>query len=98
MVEQNYRSRAGEIDLVASMGDTLVFVEVRARGPGALATPAETVDARKQSRIVKSAWRYLLRFGSNPPPCRFDVIEVIRDLSGRTEVRHLPDAFRPGWI
>ena len=95
--EKNYRSFRGEIDIIAWKGDVLVFTEVRARGPGSLAGPAESVDARKRARIVRAAKRYLLKFGSRPPLCRFDVIEVAVGARGAGEVRHLPDAFRPGW-
>ena len=75
IVARNYRTRLGEIDLVAREGDTLVFVEVRLRsGPGyggALAS----ITPRKRRRIVAAARQFLMRF-ARVPPCRFDVIAV----------------------
>ena len=82
--QRNYRvargpgARAGEIDLVLRDRDgTLVFVEVRRRanasqGGGA----AASVSPLKQQRLVFAARHYLLRYGSAPPPCRFDVVAI----------------------
>lgn len=75
IVARNYRTRLGEIDLVARDGETLVFVEVRmrsassARFGGALAS----IDARKRARIVAAARSFLRRLG-HEPCCRFDVV------------------------
>nr|WP_091907848.1 YraN family protein [Chitinasiproducens palmae] len=86
---RNVRVRGGELDLVMWDGDTLVFVEVRARrGPshgGALAS----IDAVKRHRLRCAAARYLLRWRGHAPPCRFDVV-AFED--GRT--CWLRDAFR----
>lgn len=81
--QRNYRvargpgARAGEIDLVLRDRDgTLVFVEVRRRGTGSRGGAAASVSALKQRRLVFAAQHYLLRFGSAPPPCRFDVVAI----------------------
>ncbi len=95
--KRNFRCRTGELDLVARKADILVFVEVKARGPAALSSPAEAVNAGKRARMVKAATWYLARFGSNPPACRFDVIEVLLNPDGEPTINHIPDAFRPGW-
>lgn len=87
----------GELDLVARQGDTLVFIEVKARGGSALGRPADAVDFRKRARLVKAASHYLLRFGSRPPACRFDVVEVLLDAPEENRIIHTMDAFRPGW-
>lgn len=82
LVERNYRCRAGEIDLVMldagdPATDQLVFVEVRFRPPGALVSAIETVDERKQHKVIQAARHFLM---NNPAfeehPCRFDVIGV----------------------
>jgi len=97
ILARNYRCRAGELDIVARRGADVVFVEVKTRGPRAIALPAEQVDARKRARIVRAARSYLARLGGNDPACRFDVVEVVSG-AGRVKVtRHLKDAFRPGW-
>lgn len=75
IVARNYRSRFGEVDLVARDGDTLVFVEVRARSWSAYGGAAGSVDARKQRRIAAAARLYLSHLHAEPP-CRFDVITL----------------------
>lgn len=84
VVEKNVRSRRGEVDLVCYEGDTLCFVEVRARRSSSHGTPGATVDGRKQRRIAHAALSYLARFQGAPPICRFDIVEV--DGTGRAPV------------
>ena len=73
IVARNYRTRFGEVDLVAREGATLVFVEVRKRSWRAWGGAAASVEARKQSRLVAAARHYLARLGAEPA-CRFDVV------------------------
>jgi len=75
IVARNFRTRLGEIDLVAREGPTLVFVEVRMRSGEGFGGARASVDARKQRRIVAAARQFLSRLGGEPP-CRFDVITV----------------------
>lgn len=75
VVARNYRTRLGEIDLVARDGETLVFVEVRARSWAAFGGAAGSVDAAKRRRIVAAARHFLARLGAEPP-CRFDVLTL----------------------
>lgn len=56
---QNYRSRAGEIDLIALDGRTLCFIEVKYRKNAVRGFPGEAVDARKQARIARTARQFL---------------------------------------
>lgn len=76
IVERNYRCRAGEIDLVALDGSTLVFVEVRSRHGAGVGTPLESVDARKQARVTRVAQHYLAARGGHDRVVRFDVVGV----------------------
>lgn len=93
IVERNFRTRGGEIDIIARMGDVLVFVEVRSREGPDFGTPEESVTPAKRRRIVAAARLYL----SKVPPsswreARFDVIAV--EGSGDAAVlRHYPAAF-----
>lgn len=88
IVERNYSCPAGEIDLIALDGDTLVFVEVKLRR-GAF-DPFEAVDARKQAQVSRAAFDYMRRRGLYDRPARFDVVAV----DGETgECRHVLDAF-----
>jgi len=77
IVARNYRTRFGEIDLVAREGETLVFVEVRLRSDGRFGGGAESVGPAKRRRIVSAALHYLA--GVRPEPrCRFDVVTLDR--------------------
>jgi putative endonuclease len=93
IVERNFRTKGGEIDIVARKGDVLVFVEVRSREDADFGTPEESVTPAKRRRIVSAARQYL----SKVPPstwreARFDVIAI--EGSGPTAVlRHYPAAF-----
>jgi len=73
VVERNYRCRGGEIDIVATDGATLVFVEVRLRRGSAFGGAAASITAAKQRRLALAARHYLGRLGREPP-CRFDAI------------------------
>lgn len=73
VVARNFRTRRGEIDLVARDGATLVFVEVRFRRSASHGGAAESITPAKQARMVAAAQVYLLRQRGDPP-CRFDAI------------------------
>jgi putative endonuclease len=77
-VARNYRTRMGEIDLVAREGDTLVFVEVRLRSNARFGGAAESVDRRKRLRIESAARHFLARL-QREPACRFDVVTLEGD-------------------
>jgi putative endonuclease len=77
LVERNYRSPHGEIDLVMQAPGTLVFVEVRYRRAAQFGTPAETVDVRKQARLRATAEHFLQRHPQGcKSACRFDIVAV----------------------
>jgi len=73
VVARNFRTKRGEIDLVARDGATLVFVEVRFRRSESHGGAAESITAAKQARMVAAAQVFLLRQRGDPP-CRFDAI------------------------
>lgn len=75
LLEQNYRSRFGEIDLIMQDKTTLVFVEVRCRQAAAEVSALESIDANKIIKIEKTALWYLKHF-EEVPDCRFDVIAM----------------------
>lgn len=84
LVARNYRlaggprARGAEIDLILRDGDTLVFVEVRARADARAGGAAASVTGAKQRRIVRAAQHYLMRL-PQWPPCRFDVVAIEGD-------------------
>ena len=90
-----YRCRYGEIDLVASRGRFLAFVEVKLRASDAVAKPREYVDFRKQGKIRTTAQYYLSEHPTQLQP-RFDVIEIYAPEGVRTRrpvINHMEDAF-----
>ncbi|HEV8633257.1 MAG TPA: YraN family protein [Chloroflexota bacterium] len=83
----NWRTRFGEIDVVAEQGGTLVFVEVRTRRTGGFGTAAESVDGRKQRQLVLMAQQYLQRHAPTAP-ARIDVITVSASPRAPAAVEH----------
>ncbi|HUC42615.1 MAG TPA: YraN family protein [Candidatus Sulfotelmatobacter sp.] len=94
VVARRFRTRWGEVDLVACEGDLVVFVEVKSRSTTSFATPGEAVTRAKQRRLARAAQAFLTRAGWSERACRFDVVEVVAE-NGRARVRHIRDAFRP---
>lgn len=88
---RNFRTRFGEIDLVMSHGDELVFVEVRLRSREDFGRGAETVDPRKQQKLVRAAEMFLMH-SEHDRPCRFDVVSVART-HYRTRMEWIRNAF-----
>lgn len=76
IVERNWRCKAGEIDIVALEGETLVLVEVKTRKSERKGTPEEAVSPTKQKRISRCARAYLQHSGVGECPVRFDVIAI----------------------
>ncbi len=76
VLERNYRTRQGEIDLIAVDRDTIVFVEVKTRTNDAFGAPELAVDLRKQGRMVKAALGYLRQKKLHQMSCRFDVVAI----------------------
>ena len=77
LLDRNYRTQRGEIDLVLQEQSTVVFVEVRYRTSNAYGRPEETVDARKQSRLQLAAQAFLQQHRDpHNTYCRFDVFAV----------------------
>lgn len=94
----NYRTPKGEIDLIAQQGDTLVFTEVRLRSDVRFGNAAESIDSRKQQRILYASAHYLQteQLGDSHP-CRFDAICLTPNTGGDDyDLEWIRDAFRPG--
>jgi putative endonuclease len=88
---RSYRTRSGEIDLVARDGDTLVFVEVKARRQG---VPAEAVTPEKQRRITLAALHFLRKHRLLEQRCRFDVVAIVwPDDRRKPQIDHIRNAF-----
>lgn len=89
ILQRNFRTAHGEIDIVARDGDYIVFVEVKARQNDDFGAPREAVGIFKQQTIVKCAVAWLYQNKQYGAPTRFDVVEVLP--SGVTLIK---DAFR----
>jgi putative endonuclease len=97
IVERNFRTRNGELDIIAYNGRALVFVEVKSRrfGPGG-GMALEAVRPHKQRQVRRMAFRWLRERTDRPfaPELRFDAIGVTFDLNGRlVGIEHLEGAF-----
>ena len=92
IVERRYRTRLGEIDIIAKDGNTIVFVEVKARLSDDFGGAAAAVTAWKQRRVARMAMDYLSRHHLHECPCRFDVIAIDFD-AAEPRVTLYPNAF-----
>ena len=88
ILEKNYKTHSGEIDLIAEKSGEIVFAEVKTRTDDSFGNGAEAVNAKKRERYFKVASEYLLKTDKSDFPCRFGVITLH---SG--EIRHLENAF-----
>lgn len=94
VVARNVTTDAGEIDVVARDGDTLCFIEVKARAGPLYGLAIAAVDRRKQRRLARAASLYLvLNPAERARPCRFDVLGLDQAENG-WEFTLVRDAFR----
>lgn len=94
IVERNFRTRSGEIDLIARDKKELVFVEVKSRSGPDFGTTLEAVDARKCRQLVRVAQEYLLRHDAFDEPARFDVVGIL--CGDSVHIEHIKNAFEAG--
>ena len=94
ILARRYRTRVGELDIVARDGETLVFVEVKARRTEEFGTPGEAVTWRKRRKLQVMATDFLSRGRLLAVPCRFDVVAITLGQAGQTpRVEVFPAAF-----
>ncbi len=92
ILDRNFKTRTGEIDIVAREGATVVFVEVKRREAPGHGTAAEFVSAAKMRKVVNAARLYAAKHGLTDSLIRFDVI-AIDVIDGREQLRHHKGAF-----
>lgn len=94
ILNKNYNTRFGEIDIIAENKDRIAFVEVKTRHQNSLAMPYEAVDFRKQKRIINAAKIYLSK-NETEKFCSFDVCEVIINSSNLKliSINYIENAF-----
>ena len=94
LLERNYRTKYGELDLIAEEGETLVFLEVKARHGLSYGSPKAAVDARKQEHLRQAALLYLQEHTELAErPLRFDVISIVKENGKRAQLEHIRAAF-----
>ncbi len=96
ILDRNFRCPGGEIDIIAGEGKTIVFVEVRSRRAGSLATPEESVSGVKQKKILHAARWYLKKRGIENSAARIDVV-AIRWNGEKPEINWIVNAFEARW-
>ena len=93
VADRNWRTRSGELDIIARRGGMLVFVEVKTRRSKTFGEPEEAVTPAKARKIRQLASEYLATV-SHSAEVRFDVISLVLDAEGDLlELRHITDAF-----
>lgn len=93
IIERNYRTKRGEIDIIADYKGCICFVEVRAKNNPAFGSPEETILKKKQLRISKAALAYIRKFKLENKSCRFDVVCIDGVDKTMPYVRLIKDAF-----
>jgi putative endonuclease len=90
--ERNWRFRQWELDLICRHRDTIVFVEVKTRRQGSMASPADALTPKKRARLVKAASHYLTQKKLWDAPCRFD-LAAVTDTGTSMDVDLIENAF-----
>ena len=89
IIEKNYHSRLGEIDIVAKEDESIVFVEVKTRCSTDFGLPEEALSYDKRRRLSKLALGYLAHRRIKDTNCRFDVVSILMDTNKVRKVKHI---------
>jgi len=92
VLELNWRCRYGELDLICRDQQAVIFVEVKTRNTATLETPAEALNQRKQTKLIKSASLFLSQHRLWHAQSRFDLVSVYFQ-THHCQVDHVPNAF-----
>jgi putative endonuclease len=92
IIEQNYRTRMGEIDIIAKDNETIAFVEVKSRSSAAFGSPKHAITLQKKRKISKVALQYLKSTHQSHVRARFDVVAIFSN-SGRDTIELIKNAF-----
>jgi putative endonuclease len=95
IIQRNFSCKVGELDIIASDNDVLVFIEVKTRTSDRFGLPSEAVSYSKQKKIAKTALSYIAYKKLFDYMSRFDVIEVsIDEAQGTHQINLIKDAFQ----
>lgn len=94
ILDRNYRTKIGEIDIVAKDGKVLAFVEVKARQSDAYGLPEESINIKKMYKLTRLAQLYISQKKLYDAEARFDVVSIlIPHRSGKKSIRLIKNAF-----
>lgn len=91
ILERNWKSFKGEIDIIAMEGDTLVFVEVKTRQRNYLVAPERAIDWKK-ARAIRSTASAYIKYNRLNCNARFDIVTLVGSEEDGYEINHIPDA------
>jgi putative endonuclease len=89
ILAKNYHSKFGEIDIIASDGSSIVFVEVKTRTQLQFGTPLEAITKHKLSKMIKTSQFYLSQRNMHNKPYRYDAIEILFNNSEKPTINHI---------
>jgi putative endonuclease len=92
ILERNFRSVIGEIDIIAKDGEVLVFIEVKTKSNFDFGLPQEMVTNKKQHKLIKVAYSYLKEKSLENIPWRIDVVAITKDKDGRNSIELIKNA------
>ncbi|MDO8602637.1 MAG: YraN family protein [Candidatus Omnitrophota bacterium] len=93
IIEKNYRTKLGEIDIIADDKGVISFVEVRSKNSPGFGLPEETINKKKKAQISKIALAYIKQCNLMDKSCRFDVVCIQGVDSPEPEIKLIKDAF-----
>jgi len=93
LLDRNWRYGKGEIDIICSKGEFIIFAEVKTRSSEYFGKPEEAVDKKKQRYLIKAADAYITQ-KNILLEVRYDIISILKQQNKHT-VRHIEDAFYP---
>ncbi len=96
ILDRRYRTRCGELDIIARDGGVIVFVEVKARSSRRFGAPLESITWKKRQRLSQMAASYLFEKRLGHAPCRFDTVGVMETVGAGPVVEVVRGAFEIG--
>ncbi|MEO5800717.1 MAG: YraN family protein [Gemmatimonadales bacterium] len=97
VLEHRWRLGRNDLDLIARRAGIVAFIEVKVRRTDNCGAGEEAVGMRKRRAIERAAWAWILRHGGPSERYRFDVMALSGPGPGALTLRHIEDAWRPGW-
>ncbi|MFH1478401.1 MAG: YraN family protein [Candidatus Omnitrophota bacterium] len=94
ILEKNYKTKLGEIDIIGMDGRYCSFIEVRSRENTRFGSPEESIDIKKRSKLIRAALFYIKNKKMEDKPCRFDVVAVLGINSASPKINLIKNAFQ----